>query len=84
VPALALFKALFADRAYDRGRLVSLTAYRDFQIEIVRKVPGQQGFQRCRAKWSVERTFGWMMRWCQLVRNYEERCDVPDAVIGCR
>ncbi|MGO4525035.1 IS5/IS1182 family transposase, partial [Microvirga sp. 2MCAF35] len=28
------------------------------------------------------RTFGWMMRWRRLVRDYEERCDVSDAMIG--
>ena len=29
----------------------------------------------------VERTFGWMMRWRRLVRDYEARLDVSDAMI---
>jgi hypothetical protein len=36
-------KAL-ADGAYDRGRLASLAAYKDFTLEIVRKLPDQKGF----------------------------------------
>ena len=30
----------------------------------------------------MERTFGWMTRWRRLVRDYEERCDVSEAMIG--
>lgn len=29
----------------------------------------------------VERTFGWMTRWRRLVRDYERRCDVSEAMI---
>ncbi|KFG70552.1 transposase, partial [Microvirga sp. BSC39] len=73
---------LFADGAYDRGRLMSEAAYRDFVIEIVRKLPDQQGFQALPRRWVVERTFGWMTRWRRLVRDYEEHCDVSEAMIG--
>ena len=38
-------KHLFADGAYDRGKLMSKAAYRDFVVEVVRKLAGQQGFQ---------------------------------------
>ena len=75
-------KHLFADGAYDRGRLMRQAAYRDFVIKIVRKLPDQPGFQPLPRRWVVERTFGWMMRWRRLVRDYEERCDVSEAMIG--
>jgi transposase len=74
-------KHLFADGAYDRGKLMSKAAYRDFVIEVVRKLENQQGFQPLPRRWVVERTFGWMMRWRRLVRDYEERCDVSEAMI---
>jgi transposase len=74
-------KHLFADGAYDRGRLMSEAAYRGFVIEVVRRLTGQQGFQVLPRRWVVERTFGWMMRWRRLVRDYEERCDVSEAMI---
>jgi putative transposase len=38
-------KRLFADGAYDRGRLVGAAAYRDFVVEVVRKLEGQRGFR---------------------------------------
>ena len=74
-------KHLFADGAYDRGRLMSQAAYRDFIIEIVRKLADQKGFQVLPRRWVVERTFGWMTRWRRLVRDYERRCDVGEAMI---
>jgi putative transposase len=66
---LALAEHLFADGAYDRGRLMSVAAYGDFIIEVVRKRAGQQGFQVLPRRWVVESTFGWMIRWRRLVRD---------------
>ena len=74
-------KHLFADGAYDRGKLASAAAYRDFTIEVVRKLAGQRGFQVLPRRWVVERTFGWMTRWRRLVRDYEARLDVSEAMI---
>lgn len=61
-------KHLFADGAYDRGKLMDKAAAKSFVIEIIRR-------------WVVERTFGWMTRWRRLVRNYEARIDVSEAMI---
>ena len=78
---------LFADGAYDRGKLRSRAAYHDFVIEVVRKLERQQGFQVLPRRWVVERSFGWMIRWRRLVRDYERRCDISEAMIhialGC-
>lgn len=74
-------KHLFADGAYDRGKLMSAAAYRDFVVEIVRKLSDQKGFEVLPRRWVVERSFGWMMRWRRLVRDYEQRCDVSEAMI---
>ena len=60
---------------------MSAAAFRDFVIEVVRKLPDQVGFQVLPRRWVVERTFGWMTRWRRLVRDYERRCDVSDAMI---
>ena len=74
-------KHLFADGAYGRGKLASAAAYRDFTIEVVRKLAGQRGFQVLPRRWVVERTFGWMTRWRRLVRDYEARLDVSEAMV---
>jgi len=74
-------KHLFADGAYDRVRLMEKAAFLDFVIEIVRRIEGQQGFEVLPRRWVVERTFGWMVRWRRLVRDYEGRIDVSEAMI---
>jgi putative transposase len=74
-------KHLFADSAYDRGRLADLAASRQLTLQVVRKLPGQIGFQVLPRRWVVERTFGWMTRWRRLVRDYEVRLDVSAAMI---
>src|SRR5919107_2679457 len=61
-------KHLFADGAYDRGKLMSAAAFRDFVIEIVRKLADQQGFHVLPRRWVVG-SFGWMVRWRRLVRD---------------
>jgi putative transposase len=74
-------KHLFADGAYDRTRLLDKAAFLDFVIEIVRRSDPQPGFAVIPRRWVVERTFGWMIRWRRLVRDYEKRLDVSEAMI---
>ncbi|MFG1329600.1 IS5 family transposase [Xanthobacter autotrophicus] len=74
-------KHLFADGAYDRTRLMDAAAYRDFVLEIVRRTDKDPGFKVLPRRWVVERTFGWMTRWKRLVRDYEQRLDVSEAMI---
>ncbi len=74
-------KHLFADGAYDRLKLMDKAAFLDFVIEIIRRADDQQGFQILPRRWVVERTFGWMTRWRRLVRDYEARLDVSEAMI---
>jgi putative transposase len=73
-------KTLFADSAYDRAGLMDEAAMLDFTVEVVRKIEGQTGFQVLPRRWVVERTFAWMTRWRRLVRDYEARVDVSEAM----
>jgi transposase len=74
-------KHLFADGAYGRTQLMDKAAFLEFVIEVVRRIEGQEGFHVLPRRWVVERTFGWMMRWRRLVRDYEQRLDVSHAMI---
>ena len=56
-------------------------AFLDFTIEIIKRSDTAQGFEVLPRRWIVERTFGWMTRWRQLVRDYEERIDCSQAMI---
>lgn len=53
----------------------------NFIVEVVRKLGDQYGFVALRRSWIVERTFGWMMPYRRLVRNYEQRLDVSKNMI---
>ena len=56
-------------------------SYLDFVIEVIRRSDDQKGFKVLPRRWVVERTFGWMIRWRRLVRDYEQRIDVSQAMI---
>lgn len=74
-------KHLFADGAYDRLQLMDKAAFLDFVIEVIRRSDDQVGFKPLPRRWVVERSFGWMTRWRRLVRDYETRIDVSEAMI---
>ena len=74
-------KHLFADGAYDRTQLMDKAAFLDFVIEVVRRIDNEPGFKVLPRRWVVERTFGWLTRWRRLVRDYEQRIDVSEAMI---
>jgi putative transposase len=50
-------KHLFADGAYDRRKLMDKAAFKDFVIEIVRRIDSDPGFKVLPRRWVVERTF---------------------------
>ena len=68
-------KHLFADGAYDHGRPMDKVVFRDFVLEIVRRIDKEPGFKILPRRWGVERRFGWMMRWRRLVRDYKKRIE---------
>ena len=70
-----------ADAAYDRLKLMDKAAYLDFVVAIIRRSEQQQGFAVQPRRWVVERTFGWLTRYRRLVRDYEARIDVSEAMI---
>jgi putative transposase len=73
-------KHLFADAGYGRTKLVDKAAFLDVVIEVVRR-SDPKGFHVLPRRWVVERTFGWMIRWRRLARDYERRLDVSEAMI---
>ena len=73
-------KHLFADGAYDRAQLMDKAAFLDFTVEVVHRIEKEQGFPVLPRRWVVERTFAWLTRWRGLVRDYEARLDVSEAM----
>lgn len=74
-------KHLFADGAYDHTQLMDKAAFLDFVVEVVRRSNKANGFTVLPRRWVVERTFGWKTRWRRLLRDYETRIDVSEAMI---
>lgn len=72
---------VWADGAY-RGGLEDWVADQcHFHLEIVEKEPGQKTFKLLHKRWIVERTFGWLMRFRRLLRDFEYLVVVSEAVI---
>lgn len=74
-------KHLFGDSAYDRRTMMDKAALLGFVVEVVRKLQDQHTFVPLPRRWVVERSFGWMMRYRRLVRDYEERIDVSEQML---
>ena len=55
--------------------------YLDFVVEIIKRADDQKGFEVLTRRGGVERTFGWMIRWRCLARDYERRIEVSQAMI---
>ena len=72
-------KHLFADGAYDRRQMLDKATFLDFVVQIVRR--SDAGFTVLPRRWVVERTFAWLTRYRRLVRDYEARLDVSEAMI---
>lgn len=58
----------FADTAYAADRVRDATS---IVIQIVRKIPGQVGFEVHPRRWVVERCFAWLGRNCRLAKDFE-------------
>lgn len=74
-------KHFFADGAYDRRQLLDKAAFLDFVIEVVRRSDNDPGFKVIPRRWVVERSIGWLTRYRRLVRDYERRLDVSEAML---
>ncbi|QBL92392.1 hypothetical protein KSAC_01440 [Komagataeibacter saccharivorans] len=56
-------------------------AFLDFTVEIIRQSDTAKEFEILPRRWVVDRTFGWMIRRRQPVKDYEQRIDVAKAMI---
>ncbi|MEV6649370.1 transposase [Streptomyces sp. NPDC051219] len=72
---------VWADQGF-AGRLVDWAATTlKRSLEIVRKDPGQRGFQVQPKRWAVERTFAWLTAHRRLARDYEHHTAHAETMI---
>jgi transposase len=72
---------VWADGGY-AGRLVSWACQvLALTVTIVKRSDDTTGFVVLPRRWVVERTFGWMLRYRRLIRDYERRLDHHEAMV---
>ena len=72
---------MWADSGYDGAPLARYAqAAAAITVEVVRRT-APHSFQVLRRRWVIERTFGWLMRYRRLVRDYERTTANSEAMI---
>ena len=79
--AFSTLKIMWADSGYDGAPLARYAqAAAAITVEVVRRT-APHSFQVLRRRWVIERTFGWLMRYRRLVRDYERTTVNSEAMI---
>ncbi|HWG65122.1 MAG TPA: IS5 family transposase [Streptosporangiaceae bacterium] len=74
-------KIMWADSGYDGAPLARYAkAAAGITVEVVKRT-APHSFQVLRRRWVIERTFGWLMRYRRLVRDYERTTANSEAMI---
>ncbi len=72
-------KRVWADGAY-AGKLVQwVRNVCGWDLELVRRPPGQHTFEILPRRWIVERTFAWLGKYRRLSKDYEELPQTTEA-----
>src|SRR6266545_547792 len=79
--AFGTLKIMWADSGYDGAPLAAwIKAVAGITLEVVRRCD-PHAFQIVRRRWVVERTFGWLMRYRRLARDYERLTAHHEAMV---
>lgn len=78
-PRLAV---VWADSKYRNAALDRWLAGQDrLRVEVVSKPEGTPGFKPLKVRWVVEQTFGCLLRWRRLVRDFERLPETSAAMV---
>jgi transposase len=79
--AFSTLKIMWADSGYGGARLAAcVKAAAAITLEVVTRA-SPHAFQVVRRRWVVERTFGWLMRYRRLARDYERLTAHHEAMV---
>jgi transposase len=74
-------KLIWADSGYDGAPLATwVRAVADIAVEVIKRTE-LHVFKVVPRRWVVERTFGWLMRYRRLCRDYERRPEHHEAMV---
>jgi putative transposase len=78
-PRLAV---VWADRKYRNSKLDAwLSGQHRLRVEVTSKAEGETGFKPLKKRWVVEQTFGCLLRWRRLVRDFERLPETSAAMV---
>jgi putative transposase len=73
---------VWADRKYRNATLDAWLSGQDrLRVEVTSKPEGVEGFVPLKKRWVVEQTFGCLMRWRRLVRDFERSPETSAAMV---
>jgi transposase len=79
--AVGTLQIMWADSGYDGAPIAAwVKAAAAITLEVVKR-SSPHSFQVVRRRWVIERTFGWLMRYRRLARDYERRVEHHEAMI---
>ena len=79
--ALTTLKIMWADSGYDGKPLaIWMKHAAGLTLQIIKR-GDKAGFQVVSRRWVIERTFGWLLRYRRLVRDYERRPAHHEAMV---
>jgi transposase len=79
--AFCTLKIMWADSGYDGAPLARYAkTVAAITVEVVKRT-APHSFQVLRRRWVIERTFGWLMRYRRLTRDYERTTANAEAMI---
>jgi putative transposase len=75
-------KVLWADSRYrERSLGWWVACMASWVLEIIGRPKGARGWVRLPKRWVIERTFGWLVRYRRLARDYERQTSSSEAMI---
>jgi transposase len=74
-------RLVWADGGYAGEFLAWAKRWCGWLVTTVLKPVGQKGFAVLPRRWVVERTFGWLMKYRRLVRDYETEPEMSETMI---
>jgi transposase len=79
--AFSTLQIMWADSGYDGAPLARYArTVAAISVEVVKRT-APHSFQVLRRRWVIERTFGWLMRYRRLVRDYERTTRNHEAMV---
>jgi len=79
--AIGTLQIMWADSGYDGNPIAAFVkTAAAITLEVVKRT-SPHSFQVVRRRWVIERTFGWLMRYRRLARDYERRTEHHEAMV---